>query len=87
MTRSKDIYVYWGLHFTALSRAYSPEQSKREVRMELMRAVEAWLRKVESTKSSEVRRNSVKVLKSILRELRVSFSPNDVRQLEVEVKQ
>jgi hypothetical protein len=85
-TGSKDVYVYWGLHFTTLSPGPSLEESQGEVRKELIRAVGAWVRKIGSTKSSEVRRNSVKVLKSILRELLASFGSDDMRRLEMEVK-
>jgi hypothetical protein len=85
-TDSKDIYVYWGLHFTVLSHGQSMERNKDKVFKELMRSAEAWTRKVESTKSSEVRVNSVKILESILRELLVSFGSNDnVKRLETEV--
>ena len=85
-TSSKDIYVYWGLHFTTLSTGQNVEESRGEVRKQLVLAGQAWLRKIESTRSSEVRRNSVKILKAILRELRASFSSPEAAALEIEAK-
>ncbi|HVS73832.1 MAG TPA: hypothetical protein VHE23_00285 [Candidatus Acidoferrales bacterium] len=85
-TVSKDIYVYWGLHFSTLSPGRSREESQGEVCKELVRAVEAWVRNIESTKNSEVKKNSVKVLKSILRELVTSFGSDSIRRLEMEVR-
>jgi len=85
-TGSKDIYIYWGFHFTTLSPGQSVEESQSEVCKKLVRAVDAWVRKIESTKSAEVRTNSIKVLKSILRELLTSFDSGEMRTFELEVK-
>lgn len=85
-TASKDIYIYWGLHFTTLSPGHSLMESQNEVQKELVRAVGRWIRKIRSTKNQEVRRNSIRVLKSILRELLASFCSADIRRLETEVK-
>src|SRR5262249_52419601 len=73
-TSSKNIYVYWGLHFTRLPAGKGIRQGHDGVRHELMYAVGLWVRKIESTKRVEVRSNSIRVLKSILRELRANFS-------------
>jgi hypothetical protein len=67
-TRSKDIYVYWGLHFTKFSTGSNSETSRRRVRAELMTSAIRWVQKIRSTQSAEVRRNSIRVLESVLRE-------------------
>jgi hypothetical protein len=85
-TSSKDIYVYWGLHFTTLSRGQSLQKSRANVRQELMRAVDAWARHIQTSRSSERRRNSIRALKLILRELLASFSSSDAKALEMAVK-
>jgi hypothetical protein len=85
-TRSKDIYIYWGLHFTSLSPGQSVREGRAEVRKELMRAVDAWVRHIETTSNSERRRNAIRVLKSILHELRTSFSSGDTAGLELALK-
>jgi hypothetical protein len=54
-TSSKGIYVYWGLPFTSLPPAQSPQRALNEIRNELMHAVERWVRKIESTKTPEVK--------------------------------
>jgi hypothetical protein len=86
-TSSKDIYVYWGLHFTTLSPGQSTQKSRLKVRNELMHAVNAWIRHIESTRSPERKSNSIRVLRSILRELLSSFDSNDIRALETKLKE
>ena len=85
VTASKNIYVFWGLHFTKLTAGRSIAGSQNQVRRELERAAKRWARKVQSTKSAEIRRNSIKVLKSILQELVSNFSSVRVRRLEREI--
>jgi hypothetical protein len=85
-TSSKGIYVYWGLHFTSLPPAQSPQKALNEVRRELMHAVERWVRKIESTKTPEVRGNSIRVLRLLVRELLTHFPSGDSIELEKNVK-
>ncbi len=85
-TSSKGIYVYWGLHFTTLPPTVSPQRAQNEVRKELMRAIEIWVRKIESTKSPEVRGNSIRVLKLLVRELLTHFPSGASMELEKNVK-
>jgi hypothetical protein len=86
-TTSKDIYVYWGLHFTAISPAPNAEQSYSRVRRGLMRAAVAWVRKIESAEDDEIRRNSTRVLESVLSELATKFDSAEVRLLEATIRQ
>jgi hypothetical protein len=76
-TPSKGIYVYWGLPFTKLAAAQSPQLGQNQVRKELLRAVEAWVRKVESTKSVKVREDCIRILRLLVREL-VTRSPSSI---------
>lgn len=85
-TASKDIYIYWGLHFSTLAPGHSFAESQNRVQEELIRAVKRWVRKIKSTKSAEIKGNSIKILKSILQELAANCNAPDVRKLEAQVK-
>jgi hypothetical protein len=84
-TQSKDIYIYWGLHFTTLSRAKSAEQTRTEVFGELLQAVGGWGKVIQTATSTEVKRNATRVLNSVLHELNTNFGPEDMKALEVEM--
>ncbi len=62
------------------------EESPNEVFKGLMRAADAWVRKIEATKNDEVRRNSITVLRAILRELLNGFDSADTRKVEAAIK-
>jgi len=85
-TASKDIYVFWGLHFTRLPPGLGREMGRAAVRRELMMSVVMWVRKVESSKNVKLRTSAIRVLRSTLRELATNFEGDDVAQLEIEVK-
>jgi len=84
-TASKNIYIFWGLHFSRLTAGRSTAESRNRVQQELARAVKRWVREVQSTKSTEIRRNSIKVLKSILQELASNFGSVYIRELERQI--
>jgi hypothetical protein len=84
-TRSKDIYVYWGLHFTTLSAANCYEQSRFEVFRELISAIGGWSEQIEENKSLEIKKQAGGVLKLVLHELNTNFGPQDLKRLEIEV--
>ena len=86
-TASKDIYLYWGLHFSTLSPGHSIEASQNEVCKECSLAIARWIRKIGSTKNAEIRKNSIRVLKSMFNEVLTNFDSAEVRQLEAEAKQ
>ncbi len=85
-TRSKDIYVYWGLHFTTLPSATNDAESRSEVFGELLQAVGGWRRQIQTAPSAEVRTNGVRVLKAVLHELNTNFSPEDLKKLESDLR-
>lgn len=78
---SQNVFIFWGLHFTKLTEGHSIAESQNQVQQELELAAKRWARKVQSTKSAEVRRNSIKLLKSILQELVLNFGSVRVRKL------
>jgi hypothetical protein len=84
-TSSKDIYIYWGLHFTTLSPGRSAEDSRNEVIVELLRAAGGWRRQIESAGSTEAKRGATRVLKSVLRDLDTNFDAEAVKKLEPEI--
>jgi hypothetical protein len=84
---SKDIYIYWGLHFTSLSAGHSAEQSRQEVFQELLLSLGGWKDQIKNSQSVEVRENATRVLKSVLHELNTNFGPDDLKKLEVSTKE
>jgi hypothetical protein len=85
-TASKGIYVYWGLHFTTLPPAKSLQQAINKVKNELVNSVERWVRKIESTKIDEIRRNSIQILRLLMRELLTHFPSDASIEVEKNVK-
>jgi CHAT domain len=81
-TSSKGIYIYWGLPFATLPTGTGHERAQKEIRKELMRAVETWVRKIESTKNAEVRRGCLRVVRLLFRELLSHFPSADSTELE-----
>lgn len=69
MTCSKNIYIYWGLHFSTLKMPASSLDGRNKVFRELIQSFSRWAIKVESTKSDEVRKNSVIVLEALYAEI------------------
>jgi len=86
-TSSKNIYVYWGLHFTSLPPAQSPQRALNKVRKELVDSVERWVRKIESTKITEVSVTSIRILRLLVRELLTHFPSAASTELEKNVKE
>jgi hypothetical protein len=82
-TPSNNIYVFWGLHFSSVSPGSDIRVSVAKIQNEMARSVAAWISKIKTTKSTEVRRNSIRVLNAILREIVVNFpTPAAVRFVE-----
>jgi hypothetical protein len=85
-TNSKDIYVYWGLHFTKLSAGTDPEESKGRIRKELLHAATGWAEKITHTKSAEVKKNSIRVLAKVLNEIHRKFADDESNKIEKELR-
>ena len=83
-TQSKNIYVFWGLHFSTLSQARNAQESRGEVFAELARAFAGWREHIESTKSAEAKRNATRVLESLIKELKTNFSAEDLKTFQLE---
>lgn len=82
-TDSKDIYLYWGLHFTSLvSSGVSLKQSRKNVFTKLVQSFMAYTRKAQETRSEEVKKNSMRVAQDILQELQNNFGGEDFEDLE-----
>jgi len=86
-THSQNIYAYWGLHFTKFTPGLDFRASKQHVRKELMLSAIRWMEKISSSQSAEVKRNSARVLKSILRELQVNFPSSDTNEFERKIRE
>jgi len=66
--------VYWGLHFTTLTRGISVGHSRSEVLNELLHSVEGWRRHIAMSHSEENTRNSKYALRRILGDLQSNFA-------------
>ena len=86
-TPSNNIYVFWGLHFSSLPPGNDIGASVSKIKNETARSVLEWIRKIKTTKSAEVRRNSIRVLQSILREIVLNFSTPDALSFVEKVKE
>lgn len=86
-TPSNNIYVFWGLHFSSIRPGSDIGVSAAKIKNEVARSVMAWIRKIKTTQSAEVRRNSIRVLGSILREIAINFPSPDTLRLVRNVKE
>lgn len=79
-TLDSDIYIYWGLPFSAIRK---PERAgKGKVLGELLRASFVWMRKINSTKIPEIKRNSIEILRFIYKEITSCFRNEDIYEFE-----
>ena len=79
-SRDADIYIYWGLHFPTIRKTSG--NAKTKVFRELERAATVWIEKIATTKSLEVRQNSVEILRFILSELKTTYGDKGISMLE-----
>lgn len=79
-SKDSDIYIYWGFPFTKIR----PPQKfgKERVLEELLSSSFRWFLKIKSTKSSEVKKNSVAIFKFVAEEVMNHFGKDDVKALE-----
>lgn len=49
IAKDKDIYLFWGLHFTSLSKGVSILESRTHIAYELLESLERWKKKVPKT--------------------------------------
>jgi len=82
-TPSKDIYIYWGLHFATLRAARNRSESKHEVRQELTAAARRWMRYIQQMQEETRRQNAIDVLKLILQDLAANFESNEIDCLKL----
>lgn len=82
-TESENIFHYWGLHFTSIAQnGVSEEESRIRVFSELLRAIFAWIDKVNTTTNPTVKSNSIQVVHELRNELHTYFTKEDMANLE-----
>ena len=86
-TADKNIYFFWGLHFSTISKGQSYEDSRSRVFRELVRSLFTWIGHVQKTKSKEVKKNSVEVVKLMHKDIISNFKPQDMEKLETEIEE
>ncbi len=81
-TKSEDIYLYWGLHFTSLNAdGISLSKSRGNVFSKLVQSFLAYSKKVKETKNEEVRKNYIRVADDVRRHLIENYSMEDFEDL------
>jgi len=86
-TSSDDIYVYWGLHFSTLKISRSYYGNRKRVLRNLLQSLFAWFKKIKTTKSDEVRKNSIEVAKNLCNEIIHGFKPEEVESINPKAKE
>jgi len=81
----RGVYIFWGLHFSTLSAALNPEESRHRVFRELVRSLFSWIEHAKESTSNEVKRNSIEIVESIREELVRNFGPLDMEKLNAEI--
>ncbi|MEY3783729.1 MAG: hypothetical protein RLZZ230_51 [Candidatus Parcubacteria bacterium] len=82
-TESENVFHYWGLHFTSIAQnGVSEKESRIRVFSELLRAVFAWIDKVNTTANPTIRSNSIQVVHELHNELLTHFTEEDMANLE-----
>ncbi len=82
----RNIYVFWGLHFSTLEAGDVVANSKQRVYDELVRSFFAWGGKIETTRSAEVRKNSVRIINKIHQELKEDFGNENAERLAEKIR-
>lgn len=84
-SNSANILVFWGLHFSTLKPAVDLHDSTERVFDELGGSFFAWEDKVRKTKSPEVKKNSIEVLRLIGHELDNNFQA-EIKKMMAKIK-
>jgi hypothetical protein len=82
----RDIYMFWGLHFSSIKPSGSQMGAKQRTFNALYKSFLSWLHKYRTTKDAEVRRNCVPILRFIYREINEGFTPDHLQALQNEVQ-
>lgn len=75
----KDIYIFWGLHFSTIKKPGVP--GNLSVLQELIRSVYLWMDFIHRVEIPELRRNAREILCYVLNEIANNFEKEDFRNL------
>jgi len=59
--KDRDIYIFWGLHFSRMKSAQDLANSRKKVLRELVSSLIRYIRKIRFTKIDEVKKNSLEI--------------------------
>jgi hypothetical protein len=82
-TEYQNIYIYWGFHFCNLKTPKG--KSDQIVFNALMGSLGRWVKKYNTTKDAEVKRNCIPILNFISHEIKKNFSASHLAQLHAEI--
>ena len=81
--RYKNVYIFWGLHFSSLSRPANIDDDA--VLDRLLASFFLWLNKIQTTSDPEIKRNSIPIARFLLEQVTERLSPErhgSLRDLE-----
>lgn len=79
----RDIYIFWGLHFTSLVRP--AEKTDRNIIAGLAATYRIWMRKLATSKDLEVKRNSLPIVRFIMSEIMRRLPPERLKQMTADL--
>ncbi len=83
----RNIYIFWGLHFSTLEKAEDIADSKQKVFNELVRSFFAWGKKIGTTKNADIRKNSIEVFNRTHKEIETNFEIENANNLADKMKE
>jgi len=85
-TQDRNIYVFWGLHFSTLRPGVSYERGAESVFRELVGSLFRWIGQIRDSKSAEVRKNAIEVVGRLRDDIRTSYDVANIESLEAEIR-
>ncbi len=72
-SNNKDIYIFWGLHFSSLVKGPSMEFSRKVVLSKLLESISRWSDKLKVTKNTKSSKTILEIIKWIERTMKKDF--------------
>ena len=84
-TADKNVYMFWGLHFSSIATGQSSSRSCAAVFRELVRSLFLWIRHVGDTKSAEGQKNAMEVVRLLRDDINDTFDVQNMESLDQEI--
>jgi hypothetical protein len=80
----REIYLFWGLHFSTLR--IPTQKSDQKIFNALLASFGRWSNHYQTTPSPEIKRNTIPVLKFISSEIKENFTPKHLQNLTADIR-